>query len=135
MRRLIAVASLLALILAQSSRAAAEADPAVAAAQARQAAAKTIAMEFRCTEVIARGAFSHRDQAEPLADATNARPPEEKTRDSVNRIVIDGKNVRYEDNYSSVSQPDGTIRDHKSLILSDGTTTATLLPGQGNINP
>jgi hypothetical protein len=135
MRRRIAVASLLMLMFSQCSPAGAAADPAVAVAQARQDMVKTLLLEFKCTDVIARGAFSHRDRADPLADATNVFPRAETTRDSLNRLVIDGKQFRYEDNYTYLSRPDGSIQDHNSLIVSDGTTTATFLPPQENINP
>jgi hypothetical protein len=128
MRCLFVVSSILAWILCQGSSAAAEPDPAEVAARDRQEAVKTIALEFKCTEVTARGAISHEERAEPLPDVPNAVPREESTRESTNRLVIDGKKARYEDNHIQVFSPDGTIVNGNRLILCDGTATTTFFP-------
>ncbi len=45
------------------------------------------------------------------------------TRESTNRLLMDGKNLRYEDNYSLFTYSGGSIQNHKRLIFCDGNTT------------
>ncbi len=127
------VSFLLVLILGPSSRAE-DPDPAIVAAQARQDAIKTIALEFKCTEVIARGAFSHQDRADPLPDAANVVPREESTRESTNRLVIDGNNVRSEDNHAFFFRPAGAIQGRKCLIIHDGSVSKSFITQAENFN-
>src|SRR5690242_4100646 len=72
-------------------------DPAVATARARQEAVKTVVVEFRLTETLAPGAISERSSL-----PTNPRrvfPAEETTLTSSNKLIFDGRKVRFEYNH------------------------------------
>jgi hypothetical protein len=70
-------------------------DPAVAAARKRQEAIKSFDIEFKRTEVIPQGWFTK----EPKGALPGPRPEKDVTLESVNRVVVDGKKFRFEDNH------------------------------------
>ena len=70
-------------------------DPAIAAARKRQEAIKSFDIEFKRTEVIPKGWFTK----EPKGALPGPRPETDTTLESVNRVVVDGKKYRFEDNH------------------------------------
>lgn len=118
-------------------QAAPEESPAVAAARARQEAVKTLEVEFRCVATVPKGAIS---DADPKAYGKRAPlPANDLLAESINRLVIDGVKVRYEDNHPTWSNwyaPDGALRKRTTISTSDGTNAKLFFPkglsGQGN---
>jgi hypothetical protein len=117
--------ALLAILAANSHQSgrAAEA-PAEAAARARQDAVKTMVMEYKRTQMVARGGESE-GQVGPLKPK-NAVPDKEMTLESTNLLVIDGVKVRIEENHPMWSMPDGTFLQTEQVALSDGTIAKSL---------
>jgi hypothetical protein len=73
-------------------------DPFTKAAEARQAAIKTLDVAFRLTEVVSKGGVSGR-QPGGRSGEKGARPDKETTLKSVNRLVVDGGKLRLEMNH------------------------------------
>jgi hypothetical protein len=93
-------------------------DVAEVAARRRQDAVKTIMIEYKRTEVLARGSKSE-DEDGPLKPKTTV-PDKEMTIESTNRLVIDGVKVRIEDNHPRWLMPAGKLLETKQVGLFDG---------------
>jgi hypothetical protein len=104
--------------------------PAVAAARARQEAVKTLSIRFQRTEVVAKGSKS--EMAPPSFRPTNPVPASEITIESINRLVIDGKQYRYEDNHSDQLLPAGTLLRLRRIGVSNGTVAKSFFSNDSN---
>jgi hypothetical protein len=104
----------------------AEDHPAVKAARAREKAIKTVAIQFKMTEVLAKGAVSA-GQPGPLKPA-KVVPEKETTLESTNRLVFDGRKVRYEHNHPTWLLPNGKLVKPDFVGAFDGTQAKSLHP-------
>ncbi len=113
-------------------------DPAVTAARSRQAAVKSVVVEFSETEVMAKGAHS---TARGATDkGITPLPPQELTLTSQNRFLIAGDKVRYENNHphwNNFYAADGSPRTGISISVRDGSSISIFYPHGfgGNAEP
>ena len=107
---------------------AAEDNPAVAAAQARQASVRTADIEFRLTEVIPRGAISEKALGKRQSKNGAPFPAEETTIQSVNRLVIDGLRGRYEDNHPLLDYYPKRLVNKRSVSVTNGAMAKVFYP-------
>jgi hypothetical protein len=101
-------------------------DPAVAAAQARQKSVKTVNMEFKETEVDAKGCISELAAA-PFKSKTPV-PATETTFESINRLMMDGDKVRYENNHPLWELPTGKFLKRTSVNVFTGSLAKSFRP-------
>jgi hypothetical protein len=100
--------------------------PHVKAARARQEFAKTIRVEFKQTEVAAPG--SYMDPRDHPNAAQILLPAKKTTFDSINRLVLDGEKLRYEDNHYWTFRLNGQLSRSQSVTAFDGIETRRLWP-------
>ncbi len=100
---------------------------AVAAAKARQDSAKTIFVEFKETEVLAKGAISNTAVGMPFQSKTPV-PSEETKHESVSQVIIDGDKVRFENHHPFYHMPDGTLIQKPIVSLYDGNVANKFFP-------
>jgi hypothetical protein len=115
------------LLVVSPTSAAPSTDPAVIAAQRRQDTVKSFAVEYKQTEVVAKGGISAiaSDLAMPQK---NPIPPEETTLTSVNRLVLDGQKVRFEHNHPVFYLPTGAPLERRNVFLFNGTLANQFFP-------
>jgi hypothetical protein len=101
-------------------------EAALAAIRARQESVKTLMVEYKQTEVVAKGAKS--EGAAPLMKPTTIVPPEETTLESVDRLLIDGEKVRCEDNHPSWLMPQGILQEQKRVSVANGSGAKVFFP-------
>src|SRR5262249_16682265 len=80
--------------------------PAVAAARSRQQSVKTINVEFKRIQLYAKGSES--EKAPSVVKPKTTVPASDITLESINRLVIDGDKIRYENNHPLWKFPEGT---------------------------
>jgi hypothetical protein len=98
------------LVLAGVACAAPANDAAVVAAQRRQDAARSFAVEYKQTEVIAPGG---------LYSTVKPIPAEETTIVSTGRVVVDGEKVRFESNHAHYFLPGKPfVEKHEVYLFS-----------------
>lgn len=111
-----------------------EHSPARKAAKARQKAVKTLEVKFRKTETIARGAVTALTPPLPFKPK-HPIPEQETTLQSINRLVIDGEKLRYENNHPTFILPDVRPTEKRMVCLFNGTRAKLyfpkLIPGRG----
>ncbi len=104
----------------------AEDHPAVKAARARQKAFKTVAVRFKMTEVLAKGGVT---ATTPLPfKPAKVVPEKELTVESINRLVFDGRKVRYEHNHPTWLFADGKLLRRSILYAFDGVRARVFFP-------
>jgi len=109
----------------------AEEHPTVKAARAREKAFKTVAVKFKITQVVAKGAASA--HLPPIEKPAKAVPEKEITLESTNRLVYAGSKVRYENNHPTWLWPAGVLIRPGIVSIFDGTLAKELFPkGVGN---
>jgi len=120
-RRTLSVVSLCAalLLLVGLCLAAPADDPAVVAARRRQDAAKSFAVEYKQTEVIAPGG---------LYSTVKPIPAEETTIVSTGRVVVDGAKVRFETNHAYYFLPGKPFVDKHEVCLFNGKVAHVSYP-------
>jgi hypothetical protein len=117
------------LLFPKASRSAEEDTPAVAAARARQEAVKTLYVEFKLTEVMAKGAVS--DARPEIYGKKAPVPAEDMTIESINRLVIDGEKARLEDNHPAWRNwhaPNGGLQNIRRITVFDAGSRTVLFP-------
>jgi hypothetical protein len=113
--------------LGVSGLAAPATDPAVVAAQKRQDAVASFAIEYKQTDVVSPGAMS--DTSASLTSAPKEPvPSRELTLTSVNRLVVDGGKVRFENNHPIFQLPQGEVVEKGIVYLFDGTLSNQFFP-------
>ncbi|MFO0810874.1 MAG: hypothetical protein U0746_19775 [Gemmataceae bacterium] len=103
----------------------AEKSVSVAAAQKRQDAARSVEVVFGIKEVWTKGSLKFLDPE--VARSNAVLPPTDTALESVNRLVLDGNKVRFEDNHPTWFLPQGRIdrtprlrvRDDQVSVMSD----------------
>jgi hypothetical protein len=109
-------------------------DPAEAPARRREEAVKTVKIEYKRTQVVAKGAESEA-QIPPLKPKTTV-PDREMTLESTNRLVIDGVKIRIEDNHPFWTMPAGILERKSHVGVCDGSIAKTFYAdGIGNDIP
>jgi hypothetical protein len=95
---------------------------AVAAARARQKAVKTADIKFQRTEVISRGGVSeiHQRGVVPGKKKMPVMPEKETTIKSVNRLVIDGIMIRYENHHSMWHVGRNAVMSNHAITVFNG---------------
>jgi hypothetical protein len=99
---------------------------AVAAARSRQEAIKTANVEYKLTEVLAPGSLAWDTSGRTLPKGPI--PEKEMTVESINRLVLDGVKVRYEENHPSVRQYHAVLVERHSIHVFDGSLVKNLWP-------
>jgi hypothetical protein len=104
-------------------------DPAVAAAQKRQAAVRTLDVEYEVKEVYAKGALSDA-VSRMFLESVGGRPvpSTELKHESSNRLVLDGNKLRSEYHHPMLGPDD---RDHMyfPLVIVNGPGGKAFIPG------
>jgi outer membrane lipoprotein-sorting protein len=103
-------------------------DPAVAAARARQKAAKTVVLEFKQTEIEQPGNRSAGLIALQRDELAKIVPENETVSESKNRVVFDGVKMRFENNHPMWSLVDGKLRPSPRVEVDDGEMGKSLFP-------
>jgi hypothetical protein len=102
---------------------------AVAAAQKRQETARTVEVEFKWTEVVQKGSLVNSGHLVGVRASSKATyPPTDTTLESVNRIVIDGDKVRFENNHLMWIGSDGQPIKSQSVALFNGSLGKVYYP-------
>jgi hypothetical protein len=102
-------------------------DPAVVAAQRRQDAVKSFAIEYKQTDVVSPGAISETNVG--FASPTKGLiPPNEMTLTSVSRLVVDDDKVRFEQNHPIFQLPEGEVVEKGIVYLFNGTISNQFFP-------
>lgn len=109
-------------------------DP-VAAAKARQDRVKTLDITFKWKQVLARGAKSEAYQLPPPLKMRGVVPEKETTLEAVNRLVLNGDKLRYENNTPIWRIPEGTMAPSRHAVsVYDGTIAKSLYRDGGAPN-
>jgi hypothetical protein len=129
-----AIAVALVVLSRASSQAGPSNAPAVAAARTRQESVKTVNLVLKQTEVFAKGGVS--DRTPPPFKSKAPVPAKETTLESINRLVLDGEKVRYEDNHPGWHMPSGEQHKRRVVSLFNGSVAKKYFPsgvsGKGN---
>jgi hypothetical protein len=109
-------------VLAQHGK---DQDPALAAAQKRAELVKTLRMEFKRTDLEAIGSRSAnlRGPTKPQSPV----PDRETTTESVNRVILDGEKMRFENNHP-LWHTKGTLHQTSLIAVSNGIVSKTFRP-------
>jgi hypothetical protein len=101
-------------------------DPALAAARKRQETIKTVEVKFKETELLANGAISEnsRSKIKPTAPV----PAEDMIIESMNRLVIDGDKLRFENNHPSWRDRGKSLYHRTQISVFDGSRTTDFFP-------
>ncbi|HXG09833.1 MAG TPA: hypothetical protein VNK04_08600 [Gemmataceae bacterium] len=105
----------------------AEDAPGIAAARVRQESVKTVDIKLKLTEVYARGGVSEAEPPGPYKPKV-AVPDKETTLESVNRLVLAGTKIRFEENRPSFRLPDGELIHRSRLSVSNGSRAKGFYP-------
>ncbi|HLW63894.1 MAG TPA: hypothetical protein VKS79_01160 [Gemmataceae bacterium] len=103
-------------------------DPAAAAARKRQELIKTLDVRFKHTETYAKGAVPDASRSNP--NPSTPVPPEDMSVESINRIVINGENVRIEDNHPGWYDRGKRIYKQSMIYTFDGNTGYMLVQSE-----
>src|SRR5947208_2849428 len=98
-------------------------DPAIAAARARQQAVTSLSVEYTVKEVIEKGGCF------PLtANPQKPIPAQQTVLESKNRLIIDGRKFRFEDNHIVIQEMSGHLHLNSAVTVSDGQIHKVLRP-------
>lgn len=127
MRSMVLV-SLVSMCLFGTSARSSASDAAVDAANAREQTFRSFTIEFKYTEVVARGAMSDAQ----LFKVSNPVPERETTLESVNRITFDDKKVRFENNHPLFHAPKGDVVSKPLRVFFNGEVEKLYYPSGMN---
>ncbi len=105
---------------------AASRDDPVAAAKRRQKMAQSVEVKFGIKEFWPKGSLKYLDDRIAMANAV--LPPADATLESVNRLVLDGNRVRFEDNHPTWEVRTGQINRTPRLRVRDDTVSVSFRP-------
>jgi hypothetical protein len=102
------------------------ADAAIAAALARRTSSRTVEIELKVAEVIAKGAKPIIAQAPRLPEVL--RPDKAVSASWINRVVLDGEKFRYEDNTPAPPTLDGKRPTQSAVYVFNGSDNILFQP-------
>jgi hypothetical protein len=98
------------------------------AAGKRQESVKTLDIRFKQWDVVAAGVISEDAPPLPLLKPKGPVPEKATTLESINRWIIDGHRIRYEDNHPNWHLPSGNLIKRTEISLFNGSTAKIFYP-------
>jgi hypothetical protein len=83
-------------------------------------------LEFKRTEIVSRGGMS--EGQPPPFKPKDPVPTEETKLESVNRLLVDGEKVRFENNHPTWHMPDGKLVHPRRIFFFDGSIPKRFYP-------
>jgi hypothetical protein len=102
-------------------------DPAVVAALARQRLLNDVTIQFKRTDIEARGSRSA-SLPQAISKENSVVPDRETTTESINRVLLHADKMRFENNHPLWHLTRGTLQQTSSVAVSDGIIATTFRP-------